>query len=98
MTSIFTKILGINYKTVLAGVTVIVAAIGRILIAYRTKDFSAIFTDGQLVLTTIISIIAGLGLINAKDSNTTGVGANAKKVDSDGTVTRADGTVTPPVA
>jgi hypothetical protein len=85
------KLLGINWGTTLAGISVIVAAIGRIGLAYRTRDFGAIFNDGQLLLTTIIGIAAGLGLISAKDKNVTGVGASAKAVDSSGVITNVEG-------
>lgn len=78
----FKSILGLNWKTTLAGLSVIVAAIGRIALAYKTKDFGAILTDGQLVLSTVISIIAGLGLIKAKDQNVTGAGPAAVNVDT----------------
>lgn len=79
-------LLGLNWKTTLAGLAVIVAAFGRIALAYRTKDFSTIFTDGQLVLSTLVGIAAGLGLIKAKADNVTGAGENAKIVHNDGTV------------
>lgn len=93
MGSIITKLLGINWKTTLAGVTVIVAAIGRIGVAYKTKDFQAIFTDGQLILETVGMLIAGFGLLKAKDENVIGTGATAKAVDSSGTITNRDGEV-----
>lgn len=89
----FDKLLGINWKTTLAGIMAIVAALGRIAVAYRTRDFESIFTDGQFVLTTAFGIIVGLGLLKAKDQNVTGVGAVAKAVDSEGTVTNREGAV-----
>jgi hypothetical protein len=88
-----TKILGINYRTTILGIGVIVAAVGRILIAWRTKDFTAIAEDGQLVAETVAAILAGLGLFIAKDSTVTGVGVLAKTVDSAGTLTNIDGAV-----
>lgn len=91
MNALFQKLLGINWGTTLAGVSVIVAAIGRIALAYRTRDFGAIFNDGQLVLQTVVAIVAGLGLISAKDKNVTGVGTTAKAVDSSGIVTNVEG-------
>lgn len=87
------KLLGLNWKTTLAGIAVIVAALGRIALAYKTKDFGAIFTDGQLVLSTLVGIIAGLGLIKAKDQNVTGTGATAKALNSSGTLTNREGEV-----
>jgi hypothetical protein len=91
MGAILQKILGLNWGTTLAGITVIVAAVGRIVLAYRTRDFEAIFSDGQLVLTTLTAILAGLGLISAKDRNVTGAGITAKAVDSSGVVTNVKG-------
>lgn len=94
------KILGINWKTTLAGLAAITAAFGRIAVAYRTRDFEAILTDGQLVMETVIALILGLGLLKAKDQNVTGTGTVAKSVDSAGTLTNAEGTVVghqPPV-
>lgn len=79
------KVLGLNWKTSLAGITVITAAVGRIALAYKTRDFESIFTDGQLILTTVVGIAAGLGLIKAKDQNVTGAGPTAAIVHSDGT-------------
>lgn len=89
----FEKLLGINWKTTLAGITAIVAACGRIAIAYRTKDFEALLTDGQLVMETVIALILGLGLLKAKDQNVTGTGTAAKSVDSAGTMTNREGEV-----
>lgn len=86
-------LLGINWKTTLAGLAVIVAAFGRIAVAYKTKDFGAIFTDGQLILETVGMLIAGWGLLKAKDQNVTGTGAVAKSVDSAGTLTNREGDV-----
>lgn len=91
MGSVFQKLLGLNWGTTLAGISVIVAAVGRIGLAYRTRDFGAIFNDGQLVLQTIVAIVAGLGLISAKDKNVTGAGTTAKTVDSSGVVTNIEG-------
>jgi hypothetical protein len=76
------KLLGINWKTTLAGLAVIAAAAGRVLVAYRTKDFSAIVTDGQLIFETLGILLAGLGLIKAKDQNVTGAGPGATNVDT----------------
>lgn len=89
----FDKLLGINWKTTLAGIMAIITALSRIAVAYRTRDFAAIFTDAQLILETAGLIIAGLGLLKAKDQNVTGVGAVAKAVDSEGTVTNREGAV-----
>jgi hypothetical protein len=93
MGSIFQKLLGINWGTTLAGIAAIVAVIGKILLAYRTKDFSAIFSNGQELFADISLLLVGLGLIAAKDRNVTGVGSVAKTVDSSGTVTNVEGEV-----
>lgn len=87
------KLLGINWKTTLAGIGAIVLAIGRIGIAYRTKDIEAIVTDGQLIIETLSLIVVGLGLAKAKDQNVTGTGVTAKAVDDQGIVTNREGTV-----
>jgi len=87
------KLLGINWKTTLAGISAIIAAIGRILVAYKTRDFAAILADGQLIIETITMIILGLGLLKAKDQNVTGTGVAAKAVDSSGTITNREGDV-----
>lgn len=79
------SLLGVNWKTTLAGITALVAAFGRIALAWKTKDFAAILTDGQLMLATLLSVAIGLGLIKAKDQNVTGAGPNAAIVHSDGT-------------
>ena len=87
------KILGLNWKTTLAGISVIVAALSRIVLAYRTKDFETIITDGQMVLTTLIAVLTGLGLIKAKDQNVTGTGAKAAIVNDAGVMTDREGHV-----
>lgn len=89
------RILGINYRTTILGIGVIVAAVGRISLAFRSKnyDFVLLAEDGQLIMTTLTALLAGLGLFIAKDANVTGAGTTAKTVDSSGTVTNAAGTV-----
>lgn len=80
MSDLLTRLLGINWKTTLAGWTAIVAVFGRLVAAWRTKDISAILTDGQELLLDISILLAGVGLIKAKDGNTTGAGPDARKV------------------
>lgn len=87
------KLLGINWRTTILGIGVIFAAVGRVMLAYRTRDFTALANDGQLIAETLAAILAGLGLYIAKDSNVTGVGSQAKTVEGDGTVTNVVGTV-----
>lgn len=89
----FNKLLGINWKTTLAGISAIIAAVGRIAIAYKSRDFAAILQDGQLIIETITMIILGLGLLKAKDQNVTGTGTAAKSVDSTGEITNREGEV-----
>jgi dipeptide/tripeptide permease len=91
--NIFDRLLGINWRTTLAGVGVIVAAVGRLVLAYRTKDIEAMVTDSQLVFETIGMLIVGFGLAQAKDQNVTGTGTSAKTVDSAGVVTNREGVV-----
>lgn len=92
MTSL-NSIFGINYRTTIIGIGVIVAAGGRIAMAFRTKqyDFVALAEDGQLIMTTLSMVLGGLGLLITKDSSVTGVGSTAKAVDSAGVVTNAEG-------
>lgn len=92
--SILKWLLGLNWRTGLAGWTVILAAIGRIGLAWKARDFNAIMEDGQLILTTVLAIATGLGLIKAKDQNVTGTGTAAKTLDaSSGTLTNREGAV-----
>lgn len=88
------KILGINYRTTILGVGVIVAAVGRIAMAFRSKQYDviALAEDGQLIATTLGALLMGLGLFIAKDANVTGAGTQAKTVDSTGAVTNVNGT------
>lgn len=93
MGSLFQKLLGLNWGTTLTGITLIIAAIGRIAIAYKTRDFAAIFADTKLIMETVVALIAAFGFLKAKDASVTGVGAAAKTVDSAGTVTNVSGDV-----
>lgn len=89
------KVLGINWKTTILGIGVIVAAGGRFVLAFRSKnyDFSMLAEDGQLIMTTLTGILAGFGLTKAKDQNVTGTGSGAKSVDSSGVLTNIQGDV-----
>ena len=87
------KILGINWRTTILGVGVIFAAVGRIGLAYRARDFESLANDGQLIAETVAALLAGLGLFIAKDSSVTGAGTQAKTVESDGTLVNVAGTV-----
>lgn len=89
------KVLGINWKTTILGIGVIVAAGGRFVLAFRSKnyDFTALAEDGQLIMTTLTGVLAGFGLTKAKDQNVTGTGSGAKSVDNSGTLTNREGEV-----
>lgn len=87
------RILGVNYRTTILGIGVIFAAVGRIMLAYRARDFTSLANDGQLISETIAGILAGLGLFIAKDATVTGAGTLAKTVASDGTVKNIEGEV-----
>ena len=87
------RILGVNYRTTILGIGVIFAAVGRIGLAYRARDFTALANDGQLIAETVAGILAGLGLLIAKDANVTGAGTLAKTVEGDGTVKNIEGEV-----
>lgn len=87
------KIFGINWRTTILGIGVVVAAVGRISLAFRSKnyDFVALASDGQLIMTTLAGLLAGVGLFIAKDSSVSGVGTQAVSVDSAGQVTNVVG-------
>jgi hypothetical protein len=86
------KILGINWRTTLLGWSVMVAAVGRIAVAWRTRDFGAILADGQLILETVATLLAGFGLIKAKDQHVIGAGTQARTIDtSTGDITNREG-------
>jgi hypothetical protein len=87
------RLLGINWRTTILGIGVIFAAVGRVGLAYRTRDFVSLANDGQLIAETVAAILAGMGLFIAKDSSVTGAGSQAKTVEADGTVTNIAGTV-----
>jgi hypothetical protein len=89
------KILGINWKTTITGIGVIVAAGGRMLMAFRTKnyDFVLLAEDGQLIMTTLGLLLTGVGLLKAKDENVTGTGDGALTSDSSGALKNREGIV-----
>lgn len=87
------KILGINWRTTLAGFTSLLAVVGAIVAAWKVKDFRVI-VDKLPELFLAISVVAtAIGLMKAKDQNVTGTGAVAKSVDSSGIVTNREGEV-----
>jgi hypothetical protein len=90
---ILNKVFGINYRTTILGIGVVFAAAGRVVLAYKAKDFSALAEDGQLIMETTAALLAGLGLLIAKDAKVTGVGTQAKAVDSSGVVKNVEGEV-----
>lgn len=87
------RILGINYRTTILGIGVIFAAVGRLVVAYRSRDFTALANDGQLIAETVAALLTGIGVILAKDANVTGAGTLAKTVEGDGTVKNIEGEV-----
>ena|SRR5690349_25028895 len=93
MNAFLNRIFGINWRTTILGLGVIVGAVGRITLAFRSKhyDFSALAEDGQLIMTTAGLLLSGLGLYIAKDASVTGVGTTAKAVDSSGAITNVEG-------
>jgi hypothetical protein len=91
MPSWLNSLVGINYKTTIAGLAAIVAAAGRIALAWKARDVMAIVQDGQLILETVGLVVVGLGLLKAKDESVTGTGSQAVTVDSAGTVTNREG-------
>lgn len=91
--TIFNKVFGVNYRTTILGIGVIVAALSRVAMAWKVKDFTALAEDGQLIMETLAALLAGLGLFIAKDANVIGAGSQAKSVDSSGTVKNVEGEV-----
>lgn len=90
----FDKLLGINWKTTLAGITSLMAIAGAMFAAWKAKDFQAIFDNMPLFFTALGVVITALGLMKAKDQNVTGTGATAKTLDaSTGTLTNREGDV-----
>lgn len=89
--NILARILGVNYRTTILGIGIIFAAVGRMALAYRTRDFESLANDGQLIAETIGALLAGLGLFIAKDSSVTGVGTDAKTLTGDGVIKNVDG-------
>lgn len=87
------RLLGINWKTTITGIGTLITVLGVILNAWRSKDFSTIFTQSQTLIPIVTGLLIGLGLISAKDGNVTGVGDKAKAVDGAGTVTNVEGKV-----
>lgn len=85
------KLLGINFKTTLAGITALLAVGAAIIAAWKSKDFKAIFNNLPTLFTTLAVVLTALGLIKAKDQNVTGTGSGARSVSSEGEVTNREG-------
>jgi len=87
------KLLGINWKTTLPGILVIVGVGAKIANAWRTKDIGTVLSSTQELIPDVMLVLTGIGLITAKASDVTGAGTQAKAVDSAGTVTNVEGKV-----
>lgn len=93
LTKIFAQLGIINWKTTMTGITSLVAALGVILNAWRTKDFGTIFTQSQTLIPVIMLILTGLGLLSAKDSTVTGVGSQAATLTDNNKLLTVEGDV-----
>lgn len=85
------KILGINFKTTLAGITALMAVGAALIAAWKAKDFKAVFDNLPTLFTTLAVVLTALGLIKAKDQNVTGTGTGARSVSSEGEITNREG-------
>lgn len=93
MNQVLLNIFGINYRTSILSIGVIVSAGTRIFMAFRAKNynFPALAEDGQLIMNTLASLFAAWGLYVAKDSKVAGAGAQAVAVHDSGDVTNING-------
>lgn len=87
------KILGLNWKTTLAGLTALGAVGASIIAALKARDFNAIFDNLPTFFTTLAVVLTALGLIKAKDQNVTGAGSQAAAVDFAGQLVNREGKV-----
>lgn len=85
------KLVGINFRTTIAGITALLAVFAAIVAAWKAKDFKAIFDNLPTLFTTLAVVLTALGLIKAKDQNVTGTGTGAKSVSSEGEITNREG-------
>lgn len=79
--SLMQQIAGVNWKTTIAGIGVLVALVSKILLELRTKDFSSLITSVNELVPDISAVLIAIGLLSAKDNNTTGAGDSAVKKD-----------------
>lgn len=79
--SLLRKLVGVNWKTTLAGAGALITAAGKIYFAFKTKDFATVFTSANELVPDITLILLGVGLLNAKDNDTAGAGEKARKVE-----------------
>ena len=79
--TIIERIMGVNWKTTMAAIAAIVAVVGRIYAKWKSKDFSAIFEDGQELMSDIGLLVAAVGLLQAKDKDVHGAGDSAVRVE-----------------
>lgn len=69
--NILQKILGVNWKTTLAGLAALAAVAAKVYADIKTKDVASFFSDTQSLIGEVAGIGVGIGLIQAKDNNTT---------------------------
>ena len=85
------KLLGINWKTTLPGILVLVGVVAKFTNAVRQKDIGTVLMSTQELSVDIPLVLAGLGLITAKAQDVTGTGKQSVAVDNSGNVTNAEG-------
>lgn len=89
--NIFQKLLGLNWKTTGSAIIAIAGLAVNIQVAWKAKDFMAVFNNAQMIMLNLGLVATALGLLGAKDSNVTGAGTQQKAVDSAGVVTNVEG-------
>lgn len=87
----FQKLLGINWRTTGAAIIAIGGLAVNVQVAWKAKDFMAVVNNAQMIMLNLGLVATAFGMLSAKDSNVTGVGQQAKAVDSAGSVTNVAG-------
>lgn len=75
------NILGINYRTTLMGLLALIAVVGKLVVAFKTKDLDSIGPLLNELLPIIAGLLLAIGLTKAKDQSVTGAGPTARDVD-----------------